>query len=135
MALPLAIPAINRLTVAASVDLYPLRAILDTGATASLITRPNALRAGVTAAMLEEDPLVAGSGIGTARFAMRRHVFGEMQVGLQHFRPAPLVVGGTNLGGAGMLLGLDYLGSRRVWVSYRLRRLFIAATGSSGRLQ
>lgn len=118
----------NRLNLGVSLDGHPFRAILDTGATASLITRPNALRAGVTPAMLEADPAVSGRGLGTQVFEIRRHVFDELQIGPERFRNFPIAVGGTLLGGGDMLLGLDYLGSRRVWLSYKLRQMFIAAT-------
>ena len=126
-AIPLVKSATNRLNLAASVDGHPFRAIVDTGATGSLITRPNALRAGVDAAALDRDPVVAGHGLGTAPVPMRRHVFGEVQIGPERFKQFEMTVGGTLLGGGDMLLGLDYLGSRRVWLSYALRQMFVAA--------
>lgn len=127
VAIPLVKSATNRLSLAASVDGHPFRAILDTGATVSLITRPNALRAGVTAEMLAQDPVVASQGLGTEPFAARRHVFGEVQIGGERFKRLAMLVGGTLLGGGDMLLGLDYLGGRRVWLSYAMRQMVIAA--------
>jgi predicted aspartyl protease len=126
-AIPVVKSATNRLNLGASVDGHPLRAILDTGATTSLITRPNALRAGVTPEMLEGDPVVPGHGLGTEVVMMRRHVFGDVQIGPEHVKRFAMTVGGTVLGGGDMLLGLDYLETRRVWVSYALRQMFVAA--------
>ena len=127
VAIPLVKSMTNRLNLAATVDGHPFRAILDTGASVSLISRPNALRAGVAAEALEQDPAVASRGLGTAAFATRRHKFAEMQVGPERLKNVNLLVAGTMLGGGDLLLGLDYLGSRRVWLSYKLRRMFIAA--------
>jgi predicted aspartyl protease len=126
-AIPMVKSATNRLNLAASVDGHPFRAIVDTGASISLITRPNALRAGVTAEMLEQDPLVPSHGLGTEAFITRRHVFGEVQIGPERFKRHTMLVGGTLLGGGDMLLGLDYLESRRLWLSYTMRQMFIAA--------
>src|SRR5262249_26586082 len=63
MAIPLVKSATNRLNLAVSVDGHPFRAIIDTGANASLITRPNALRAGVTAEALERDTAIESHDI------------------------------------------------------------------------
>jgi predicted aspartyl protease len=126
VAIPLVKSATNRLNLAASVDGHPFRAILDTGASMSLITRPNALRAGVTVQMLEQDSAVPSHGLGTEAVMMRRHIFGEVQIGSERLKQTAMLVGGTLLGGGDMLLGLDYLGSRRVWLSYAMRQLFIA---------
>src|SRR5439155_21554148 len=122
-AIPLVKAATNRLNLAASVDGHPLRAIIDTGAGESLITRPNALRAGVSAEQLERDPPVRGGGVGREQFTMRRHVFGEVQIGPERLKNVPLIVGGTVLGGGDMLLGVDYFRSRRIWLSYATRRM------------
>jgi predicted aspartyl protease len=127
LALPLVKSATNRLTTAVTIDGHPFHAILDTGATASLISRPNALRAGVSAEMLDQDPALPSHGLGTRDFMTRRHVFGVMQVGPERFDRVSLLVSGAMLGGGDMLLGLDYLGRRRVWLSYALRQMFVAA--------
>jgi predicted aspartyl protease len=130
-AIPMVKSATNRLNLAASVDGHPFRAILDTGATISLITRPNALRAGVTAEMLEQDPAVLSHGLGTEPFTARRHVFGEVQIGPERLKRLTMLVGGTLLGGGDMLLGLDYLSRRHVWLSYATRQLFVAIPAAS----
>jgi predicted aspartyl protease len=134
VAIPLVKSATNRLNLAASVDGHPFRAIIDTGASVSLITRPNALRAGVAPESLDRDTAIRGHGLGTEPVTMRQHVFGEVQIGPERFTRREMAVGGTLLGGGDMLLGLDYLGTRRVWVSYALRRMFIGApTAKPGR--
>jgi predicted aspartyl protease len=131
VAIPLVKSATNRLNLAASVDGHPFRAILDTGATKTLITRPNALRTGVTPEMLDRDPAFRSRVVGNEAVMLRRHVFGDVQIGPERLKRRALAVGGTMLGGGDMLLGLDYLGSRRVWVSYALRQMFVAAPSAN----
>lgn len=128
-AIPLVKSATNRLNLPVAVDGRPFRAILDTGAGASLITVPNALRAGVAPAALAQDPAVTGRGVGPQPFATRRHVFDDLQIGAEHLRHVEMVVGGKSLGGGDMLLGLDYLARHRVFVSYSTRQMFVAAPG------
>jgi len=130
VALPLVKSMANRLTTAVTIDGHPFHAILDTGATASLISRPNALRAGVSAATLDQEPALPSHGLGTKDFMTRRHVFAEMQVGQERYKQVNLLVSGAMLGGGDMLLGLDYFGSRRVWLSYALRQMFVADSGA-----
>ena len=127
VSLPLVKSGANRLITPVSVDGHPFHAIIDTGATASLITRPNALRAGVSSEALDRDPEIASAGLGTTQFMTRRHAFDALQVGPDRFPRPVLLVSGALLGGGDMLLGLDYLGRRRVWISYALRRMFVAA--------
>lgn len=128
MAVPLVKSATNQLTATVTVDGHPFHAIIDTGAVHSLITRPNALRAGVTAKALAGDPVIVIHGLGNEDIRMRRHVFGEVQIGNRHFRNVALIVGGSALGrgNTGMLLGLDFFAGRRVWLSYPLRAMFVA---------
>ncbi|HVC57788.1 MAG TPA: retroviral-like aspartic protease family protein [Stellaceae bacterium] len=132
VAIPLVRSAPNRLTLPVSVDGHPFHAILDTGAGGSLITRPNALRAGVSAETLEHDPVILGRGAGPQEFAARTHIFAEIRIGPERLRNFAMTVGGTTLGGGDMLLGLDYLRSRRVWLSYATRQMFVAAPARGG---
>ena len=127
--IPLVKSATNRLNLPVAIDGHPFRAILDTGASVSLITVPNALRAGVTAATLQQDLAVVGRGVGPQPFATRRHVFADVQVGPEHSRHVEMAIGGKLIGGGDMLLGLDYLSRRRVFVSYARRQMFVAAPG------
>lgn len=63
------------LFVSAEVEGKPVRALLDTGARSSLVTRRVAEGLGVTEAALSRDPVVAGRGIGTTSLSFRRHRF------------------------------------------------------------
>lgn len=109
----------------ARVDGRRVRAMLDTGARTTLITRETAETLGVSAAALDQDRRTNGVGIGLASIAFRQHRFAELGV------PGDLVAGMTvdvadmRLPGVEMLLGADYLSLRHVWISYSTGRVFL----------
>ena len=101
----------------------PMTAILDTGASATVIDRNEALAAGVTLDGLDADQVRGASGTDLHLVEMRRHRFGSLEVGNErmnnfHFYVAALANGGT-------LLGRDFLRFNRVLISYRRHTLFI----------
>ena len=102
-----------------------VRALLDTGARTSLLTRQTARAVGVTERMLASDEARTGSGVGSASVAFRHHRFASL--GLPGALDADMAanVGDVRLPGADMLLGADYVGRRRVWISYATGRLFL----------
>ena len=80
-AIPASTPMGAALVVQVLVDGRPMRALIDTGASASLITAPGMFRLGLTPELLARDPGGYGSGVGPAPVPMRRHRFAEMRVG------------------------------------------------------
>ena len=56
---------------------------------------------------------------------VRVHRFDSLTVGGQRLAGAQIGVGDSQLRAPDMMLGLDYLRSRRVWVSYRTSRIFV----------
>ena len=83
-AIPASTPMGAALVVQVLVDGRPLRALIDTGASASLITAPGMFRLGLTPELLARDPGGNGSGVGPAPVPMRRHRFAEMRVGRRY---------------------------------------------------
>ena len=104
---------------------HPVRALLDTGARTSLLTQQAAHSLGVTEQMLAGDEERTGSGVGSASVSFRRHRFASLGLPGAMDRDALANVGDVQLPGADMLLGADYLGRRRVWISYATGRLFL----------
>lgn len=111
-----------------SVDGHALLALVDTGASQSVLFGPALRRLGSDAAPAPGDR--AGFGLGAIpgkRVETVLHRFGTLQVGrdvvdkpsLAMVRDGPLTLD--------MILGLDYLGGRRLWLSYATRQLFIAS--------
>ncbi len=103
------------------------RALLDTGASASLIGAPGIFKLGLTAAALEADPADTVSGLGPRSVTVHRHRFRTLAVGavsidsprlwVEPIRLTPIV---------DMLLGADWLAGRRVWISFATGQLFVA---------
>jgi predicted aspartyl protease len=112
------------LFVSAHVEGRPVRALLDTGARSSLVTRRVAHVLGITDEALERDPLVAGRGIGSASLAFRRHRFDEIRVGEVAVRDMTVNVAALPIAGIDMLLGADWLTGRTVWISRAAGRFY-----------
>ena len=101
----------------------PMTAILDTGATMTLIDRNGALAAGVALDGLDADQVRTARGADSHLVAVRRHRFGSLEVGDErmnnfHFLVAPVGTGRT-------LLGRDFLRFNRVLISYPRHMVFI----------
>jgi hypothetical protein len=126
-AVPVTLPAENALIVPVAVDGTPLRALLDTGATSSLISAPGMYRLGLQQANLGGDPVQQVSGLGTHIVPMHQHVFRSLQVGGQTVASPTIWVAPLRLSPiVDMLLGADWLAGRRVWISFSTRQLFVA---------
>jgi hypothetical protein len=125
--IPASTPVGAALVIPVSIDGSPLRALIDTGASSSLIAAPGMARLGLTPALLANDPGGNGSGIGPAPILMRRHRFKTLSVGpdttlnptlwVSPVRVVPIV---------DMLLGADWLSTRRMWLSFTTKQVFIA---------
>ena len=126
-AIPASMPIGAALVVQVLVDGHPLRALLDTGASSSLIVAPGIFRLGLTSAMLAHDPSGNASGVGPHQVFMRRHRFAELRVG-PTVTPNPMLwVAPVHVVPiVDMLLGADWLRSRHVWLSFATQQLFVA---------
>ncbi len=126
-AIPAATPMGAALVVQVLVDGRPLRALIDTGASASLITAPGIFRLGLTPELLARDPGGNGKGVGPTPVPMRLHRFAELRVGPETTRDPMLWVASAHVVPiVDMLLGADWLGSRRVWLSFATKQMFVA---------
>jgi hypothetical protein len=123
-----AIPSVDSaLVVQVVVDGRPLRALIDTGASGSLITASGMFRLGLTPELLVGDPVGNGAGVGPAPVQMHRHHFAEMRVGSDATRDLTLWVAPVHMVPiVDMLLGTDWLRTRRVWLSFATKQMFVA---------
>jgi hypothetical protein len=106
------------------IDGRELSATLDTGAQHTVIA---ASRTGLSAAAFVGDPQLRTRGVGGEILPAFLHQFGAFRIGGELFRSPVLVVPGLALPrDADVIIGLDYLQSRRIWLSYGSRRIFVA---------
>ena len=125
-AIPATTPIGNAMVLPVQVDGRPLRALLDTGASATLIASPGMFRLGLTPDMLAHDAGGTASGVGPAPVLMRLHRFAELRVGPETARDPYIWVAQVRVVPiVDMLLGADWLQSRRVWMSYATKQIFI----------
>ncbi|WP_043362333.1 retroviral-like aspartic protease family protein [Belnapia sp. F-4-1] len=105
----------------------PVRALLDSGADGTVMTEAAARRIGVTTAMMEAAPQGEARGAdGNAR-VIRRLRFERVEVGPQRLAMAAVRVSPMSLQpGTEMLLGLDYIRTRRLFLSYSSGRVWVA---------
>lgn len=94
-------------------------ALLDTGSRATILTEQAAQRLGLA------GPASANlaRGVDGVPLPVRHVRVRTMRVGTDVVANAPVSVSALQLGRGDMLLGLDYLGRRRVWISYRSARV------------
>jgi Aspartyl protease len=126
-AVPVATPAEDALILPVTLDGTPLHALLDTGASGSLLAAPGMFRVGLQAAALSADPSDQVSGLGAHVVTMHQHKFRSLLVGGQKIDGPVIWVAPIRLTPiVDMLLGADWLAARRVWISYATRQLFVA---------
>ncbi len=111
---------------------HPLTAILDSGANTTEITEAAAARMGIGHALLARDPEGHTIGVDQTDIATYRHRFSDMEVGADAFASVVLSVGAVQVPEADMLLGADYLRSRRIWLSYATQQVFIQRSRPAG---
>jgi Aspartyl protease len=127
ISVPVTLQAGNALVLPVTLDATPLRAMLDTGATASLLAAPGLFRLGLQPANLADDPVEQASGLGPHVISMHRHVFGSLRVGSQTIASPVIWVAPIHLSPiVDMLLGADWLAGRRIWISFATRQVFVA---------
>jgi hypothetical protein len=126
-AVPVASPAEDALVVPVTLDGRPLHALLDTGASSSLLAAPGMFRVGLQLAGTAGDPADQVTGLGPRAVTMHRHTFRSLRIGDQIIDAPAIWVAPIRLTPiVDMLLGADWLAARRVWISYATRQLFVA---------
>jgi predicted aspartyl protease len=126
-AVPVTLPAENALIVPVTLDGMPLRALLDTGAGASMLAAPGLFRLGVQPASLAGDPSSTVSGAGSHMVTMHRHTFRSLKVGGEATDAPVIWTAPIQLMPiVDMLLGADWLATRHIWISFATKQLFVA---------
>jgi hypothetical protein len=119
---PLVITPAREALLSVRVNGQELVALLDTGSRATLLTQEAGRRLGLKA------PVSANTarGVDGERLPLEHVHVRELAVGGDVRRNVPVSIAPLQLGRAEMLLGLDYMVHRRVWISYVTGQLAIA---------
>jgi predicted aspartyl protease len=102
-------------------------AIIDTGAQRSTLSLASARKLGVTEATLSRDPSMITRGAAGDQLNSHVHRFARLEVGTEIIRDPELVVADVKLRDADIVLGFDFLSSRRLWLSYESLRIFLSS--------
>jgi predicted aspartyl protease len=124
-AIPLARHSPNRMVAQVDIDAHPVEALVDWGARSTTITDSVAAGVGVTPDMLASDRSGRSWGVDQTQTSVRLHRFSALRVGRETFHNIGLPVADLRVQEVGMLLGADYVRSRRIWLSYATRQMFI----------
>lgn len=125
-AVPAETPMTHALIVPITLDSRRLTALLDTGASASMVTLPGMIRLGLTQTSLAGDPAAGVHGVGRQTPEMRRHRFASLQIGGVTQRDPVLWVAPVHVVPiVDALLGADWLAmQQRVWISFATSQVF-----------
>jgi predicted aspartyl protease len=113
-----------------SLDGHQLAAVIDTGSQTTVLDTQAAMTAGLSAALLDHDTASTIRGATAVAAASHRHRFRRLEVGGEAFANATVTITRFSLEDADLILGIDFLASRRVWFSYGTHQLFIAPSGA-----
>jgi len=123
---PTQAPMDTAIQLAIDIDGTGLRALLDTGAAATVIAAPGMARLGVSPALLEQDRKITLSGVGPRITEARLHRFRTLRVGdITIADPRILMAPIQVIPIVDVLLGSDFLINRRTWISFATRQLHI----------
>jgi predicted aspartyl protease len=127
LSVPTESPTKNALVVPVELDGVLLRAMLDTGASQTLIAAPGMARLGLGLDRLSGDKSEVVSGTGSHTVTVWRHQFQELRIGGETIAAPMFPVTPIQLSPVSdMLLGADWLVSRRIWISFATSQLFVA---------
>lgn len=115
----------NRMVAHVQIDDHPVTALIDWGSNLTSMTTATATALGVTAEKLARDRSGTSSGTDQNKLAVHMHRFAEVVIGPATFRNVAIEVADLNLPDVGMLLGVDYITSRHVWLSYASDQMFV----------
>jgi predicted aspartyl protease len=119
-------PSESALVVPLAIDGVPLRALLDSGASRSLVAASGMARLRLGLEVLRADPNEVVSGVGPHTVTMWQHTFHDLRIGDESFPGPVFLVAPVQLQPVSdMLLGADWLIRHRVWISYATSQLFV----------
>jgi hypothetical protein len=115
----------NRLFFDVTIGGRTAAALVDTGSQLSVLDEKAARAMGLTQAALGRDPSIMLQGAGAGRVIAHRHMFEALSVGGETTRAFPILVLPLGLQDADLLLGIDYIATRRIWFSWQTKTIWL----------
>jgi predicted aspartyl protease len=115
----------NLMVLPVALEGHPTTALFDTGANRGRVNRRAAHAAGVTQAAMADDAPAFELGVGGNVVPSAMHLFSELRIGGEQIRDVELAVAERTVPQADMLLGLPYMETRHIWLSYATQQMFI----------
>jgi predicted aspartyl protease len=103
-----------------------ITAMIDTGAQRTTLSTTVALALGVTEAALARDRAIKTRGAANEELHSRLHQFARLEIAPLVIRNPEIVVTDLRLRDADIVLGMDLLGTRRLWLSYKSFRILLS---------
>ena len=110
----------------ARLDGRRIDAFIDTGAQGTVLSTQAALGSGVSAAALAHDPTTMTRGAAAEQLTAHIHRFSRLEIGEEVVRDPEVIITDVRLSDADLVLGVDFLRSRRVWFSYGSQQIFLS---------
>jgi predicted aspartyl protease len=101
-------------------------AIVDTGAQRTTVAKWAANALGITEELLQHDQPMTTYGATAEQLNSHIHQFQQLQVGAEVIPRPQLVVSDVKLQDAAVVLGVDFLRSARIYISYASLEIFLA---------
>ncbi len=108
-------------------DDHRIIAFVDTGSQRTVLAARAANAFGLTDAALERDRPLTLQGAATVQLAGHLHQFSRLAIGAEVIRDPEVAVSNLQLADADMVIGMDLIGSRRLWLSYGSLKIFLSS--------
>jgi predicted aspartyl protease len=107
-------------------DSRRIDAFVDTGSQFTVLSTRAAFALGVTAPVLARDRVVTVRGAAAEQLSAYVHRFAQLKIGAEIIRNPEIIVTDVRLSDADLVLGIDFLRSRRIWLSYGSQQIFLS---------
>ncbi len=123
----------TRMHVTLKVNGVPMRTLIDTGASVSMIDRDAAKRAGITPEMPKARPKSTTSGVGRAEIAAWFVPIAKLEIGKDTYSDLMLemadIAGSSYENRSDIILGTDFLSSHRVLFARSQQKVYLIKQG------
>jgi clan AA aspartic protease (TIGR02281 family) len=103
-----------------------IAAFIDTGAQLTVLSIKAASALGITDAVLAHDRAILVHGAAAEELSAHVHRFTQLVIGTEVIRNLEIAVTDVRLSDADLVLGVDFLKSRRMWMSYGSQQIFLS---------